>query len=203
MAINPETEYPLQVDAASSEYPFGKPRNVLNDDDTSGTPFDKLWMQDLFGMWQSFLDEAAITPDGDPDEVGDSQYSDAIKKVVASSNSFASHAAIRALTGAAFLSGALVRVNGAGVEGTGTWRVSTAHGLTDNDNTIIVVDVNTYWQRNTLQVVGDRFVALLNNPVGIAFTNGRFEITQAVTITGAKDVVIDGRGLVLFELLWY
>ena len=79
MAINPETQYPGKIDAASADYPHGRARNVTNPSDGTGTPLEKAWLNDLFGFQQALLSEAGITPSGAPDTARNSQYLDAMR----------------------------------------------------------------------------------------------------------------------------
>jgi len=80
MAINLETQYPGKVAPSSPEYPFGQPRNVTAPGAGNGTPWEAAIVSDWVGFFQSLLAEAGIVPTGAPDEVGASQYLDALKK---------------------------------------------------------------------------------------------------------------------------
>jgi hypothetical protein len=84
MALIPSTRYPAQIDTSDAGYPHGKARNAGSFQDGTGTPLEKDWLNDLFGFLQSLLDFASITPSGDPDEVGASQYLDAVDAVAVS-----------------------------------------------------------------------------------------------------------------------
>lgn len=81
MAIDPSAEYPGQVITGNPAYPFGQPRNVTVPGDGTGTPLERKWVSDLFGLFQALLDAAFMTPSGAPDQVGASQYFDAIKRL--------------------------------------------------------------------------------------------------------------------------
>ena len=74
MAINPETQYPGKTAPSSPEYPYGAARNITLPGDGTGTPWEAALVNDLFGFQQALLGEAAIVPNGNPDEVGSSQY---------------------------------------------------------------------------------------------------------------------------------
>jgi hypothetical protein len=80
MAIVPNTDYPAQTDVDSA-YPQGKARNAGTYQDGTGTPLEKRWVNDLWGFLQSLLADASITPSGAPDEVGASDYLDAVKVI--------------------------------------------------------------------------------------------------------------------------
>jgi hypothetical protein len=80
MALKPSVRYPAQTDTDAA-YPLGKARNAGSFQDGTGTPLEKDWVNDIFGFEQALLDDAGITPSEDPDEVGASQYLDAVKIV--------------------------------------------------------------------------------------------------------------------------
>ena len=81
MALIPKNTYPGQTSAADPNYPQGKAQNITTPGDGTGTPLEEQWVNDLWGFLQDLLDRANITPDGNPDEVGASQYSDALHVV--------------------------------------------------------------------------------------------------------------------------
>lgn len=78
MAIAPSSRYPAQTDAAAG-YPQGKARNAGSFQDGTGTPLEKDWINDLWGLLQALLAYAGITPSGSPDQVGASQYLEAVQ----------------------------------------------------------------------------------------------------------------------------
>lgn len=81
MAISPKDEYPTQIDTSDpTGYPEGQAKNVGTDGDGTGTPLDKKWLSDLWGLLQSLLAATSTTPSGNPDKVGASQYLDAFKE---------------------------------------------------------------------------------------------------------------------------
>jgi hypothetical protein len=80
MALDPSTRYPSQTDADAG-YPLGKARNAGSFQDGTGTPLERDWVNDLWGFEQALLDAAGISPSGDPDEVGASQYLDAVEAI--------------------------------------------------------------------------------------------------------------------------
>lgn len=81
MALIPINRYPDQIDADAA-YPQGKARNITVSGDGTGTPWEKDLVNDVFGLLQSLLSDASITPSGNPDEVGASDYLTAIKAMV-------------------------------------------------------------------------------------------------------------------------
>jgi hypothetical protein len=90
MAIIPETRYVGKITPASTDYPYGSARNITLPGDGTGTPWEAALVNDLFGFQQALLAGANITPSGDPDKVGASQYLEAVRKTAA--NVFASAA---------------------------------------------------------------------------------------------------------------
>lgn len=83
MALDLETTYGAQVNAADANYPFGSGKNDAVPGDQSGTPFDQAWFNDLIGYFQKTLDEAGITPSGNPDTIVASDYWDALQDAMA------------------------------------------------------------------------------------------------------------------------
>lgn len=82
MAIRPADEYPGQI-ATDADYPHGKARNVSTPGDGTGTPWEAKLVNDVLGFEQALLAEAAITPSGNPDKVGASDYLNAIRHMIA------------------------------------------------------------------------------------------------------------------------
>lgn len=83
MALIPKNRYPGQVDPSDTvSYPHGKAQNVTSPGDGTGTPWEQDLVNDIFGFQQALLDAAGIHPSGVPDRVGDSQYLDAIKRLM-------------------------------------------------------------------------------------------------------------------------
>lgn len=79
MAIKPDTQYPGKVAPATAAFPYGSAQNITVPSDGTGTPWEAALVNDLFGMQQALLSDAGIVPSGTPDEVGASQYLEAIK----------------------------------------------------------------------------------------------------------------------------
>jgi hypothetical protein len=74
MAYNPGASFPTQTLPPTSAYPYGQAKNVSAPGAGDGTPWVAPLVNDWFGFFQSLLVGAGLTPTGDPDEVGDSQY---------------------------------------------------------------------------------------------------------------------------------
>jgi hypothetical protein len=81
MALDLAVTYPGQV-AVDGAYPQGKAQNVVIVGDGIGTPWEADLVNDILGLLQSLLDESGISPSGDPDEVGTSDYLDALKVII-------------------------------------------------------------------------------------------------------------------------
>lgn len=82
MALEPQARYAPQIDAGDPGYPLGKARNVSVSGAGDGTPWERDLVNDLFGFQQALLDQAGASPSGMPDEVGASQYLDAIRTII-------------------------------------------------------------------------------------------------------------------------
>lgn len=79
MALDLKVQYPSQVDVGNPSYPFGQPRNVSAPAATDGTPWEQALVRDIYGVLQKLLQDAGLTPDGNPDSALSSQYLDAME----------------------------------------------------------------------------------------------------------------------------
>ena len=82
MAIKIETAFPGRSNSGTPAYPNGSFRNRSSETAEDGTYLRADWANDIFGFLSRLLDEASITPDGDPDTVLDSQYFTALESVI-------------------------------------------------------------------------------------------------------------------------
>ncbi|AKO60925.1 tail fiber protein [Pseudoalteromonas phage H101] len=82
MAISPKNLYPSRVIDGDGAYPYGKALNVQNGVEGTGTPLEAEWLNDIWGSQQALLADVGIAPNGQPDSVGNSQYLDALKKLI-------------------------------------------------------------------------------------------------------------------------
>lgn len=74
--------YAGRVDAAA-DYLLGKARNITTVGDNTGTPWEKILINDtLLGPLAAILSEAGIIPDGSDEKEGQSQVLDAIKLII-------------------------------------------------------------------------------------------------------------------------
>ncbi len=85
MAIRPDNEY-VNVLPASPQYPYGEAKDEVTPGVSGdGTPFDEKWINDLWGFQAAILNEAKIAPNGNPDNVLRSDYLNAIKSIIVTS----------------------------------------------------------------------------------------------------------------------
>jgi len=82
MAIVPETEFVGKINAADANYDLGSARDVVTDDDGTGTPWKARLINDIWGLNQKLLNVAGITPSGSPDTILASDYFDALMTLV-------------------------------------------------------------------------------------------------------------------------
>lgn len=128
--INPETEYPGQIDTATAAYPYGKARNDTTPDDGLGTPLEAKWMNDVFGFQAALMDAAGLTPSGTTEQVGASQLLTALNTVV--SAAILAERQARYPVGEVFIT--LQNSDPATILGFGTWtRVATGRALVGYD----------------------------------------------------------------------
>lgn len=81
MALSPMIRWPSNTVSGDPEYPFGRAKNEVVPGDKTGTPWERDLINDIWGFHQSLLSEAGISPSGDPEKVGASQYLDALKEL--------------------------------------------------------------------------------------------------------------------------
>ena len=89
MAINPSTQYSGQVEAPSSDYPYGGGKNETVVDALDGTPFEKAMLDDIFGFQQALLGQADIVPSESSETALVSQYLEALYQFMAEAKNFA------------------------------------------------------------------------------------------------------------------
>lgn len=78
--------YPGQIDVTTdvSGFPDGMAQNDSSPSDTDGTPFEKEWINDVWGFFQNLLVVTGITPNDAPERAvpGSSQLVEAIKTLI-------------------------------------------------------------------------------------------------------------------------
>lgn len=79
MALDISAKYPGKSNAPSSAYPFGSARNITTPGDGTGTPLEQAWLNDQFGFQQALINDAGLTPSGNPDTAEASQYLEAAR----------------------------------------------------------------------------------------------------------------------------
>lgn len=89
MAINPNTQYPGQVEAPDANYTYGGAKNETVVDALDGTPFEKAMLNDVFGFQQAMLVQAGIVPSGSSETVLISQYLEALHQFMSEAKNFA------------------------------------------------------------------------------------------------------------------
>lgn len=75
MAISPLATY-TNVDNPGATYPYGRAKNESSPGALDGSPFEKAWLNDLWGFYQRILSKAGIAPSASPETAlfGGSQY---------------------------------------------------------------------------------------------------------------------------------
>lgn len=86
MALNLPNRYPGRFTPPSDGYPQGSFKNRTAPGALDGSYLEKDWANDKEGFFQSLIDAAGITVNDLPDEVGSSQYYDALLAVIAANN---------------------------------------------------------------------------------------------------------------------
>lgn len=82
MAFNLHDRYPTETSLPSADYPYGKFRNRTAPTAKDGTKLEQDWSNDFFALHWSLIDAAGMTPNGQADKVGQSQYFDALLHVI-------------------------------------------------------------------------------------------------------------------------
>lgn len=79
--INLNNAYPSNSNAPDGNYPYGSARNVTTSGDNTGTPFIANLQNDIIGLQQFLLNEAAIIPNNTSDNATTSQQFEAMWKI--------------------------------------------------------------------------------------------------------------------------
>lgn len=82
MAISPKDTY-TNVDEPGATYPYGRAANETAPAALDGTPFEKAWLNDVWGFQQRLLTLADIAPSANPEQAdyGNSQYLQAMAEI--------------------------------------------------------------------------------------------------------------------------
>ena len=89
MALQRDAKYSGRFDAATTEQPQGAFKNRTSTTSKDGSYLEKDWLNDWSGFFSSLLDAAGVSADGNVDEVGASQYYNAMKSVIDGTTSLA------------------------------------------------------------------------------------------------------------------
>lgn len=82
MALQRDTKYPGRFTTATTAHPQGLFKNRTTSTSQDGSYLEKDWLNDWDGFFGSLLSKAGMTPDGNVDAVGASQYFTALQDVV-------------------------------------------------------------------------------------------------------------------------
>lgn len=82
MALKLNERYPGRFDNPSAGYPQGSFKNRSAPDVLDGSYLEKDWANDKEGFFQSLIASAGISPNGNVDSVGASQFFDALLAVI-------------------------------------------------------------------------------------------------------------------------
>ena len=83
MALDRNAKYSGRYEAPTPAQPQGAFKNRTSPTSQDGSYMEKDWLNDWSAFFSSLLVKAGITPNGDVDEVGASQYMDAFEQLVA------------------------------------------------------------------------------------------------------------------------
>lgn len=81
MALQRDTLYPGRFDTGDALHPQGAFRNRTTPTSQDGSYLEEQWLNDWDGFFASLLDTAGLSPDGNVDAVGASQYFAALQTV--------------------------------------------------------------------------------------------------------------------------
>lgn len=82
MAIDPSSTFPDNTLPATPSYPLGQARDVIDENDPFGTPYEALIVNDIWGFFQALLARANIAPSNNPDTAELSQYLQSIIGII-------------------------------------------------------------------------------------------------------------------------
>lgn len=91
MAIRKDVDYPGRWEAATTEYPMGKPKNRTTSTSKDGSYFEKKWFQDYEAFFGAMLNDAGVSPNGTVDTAEASQFFNALTSKVNGETSFSAN----------------------------------------------------------------------------------------------------------------
>lgn len=182
MALKLNEAYPGRFNNPSPEYPQGSFKNRTTPTAEDGSYFEQQWANDHLAFLSSLLDGAGVEANGSVDQVGASQYYDALLQVIASQNADAINAPIATVAAAGTInlttgapntsqlaiSGSGVSINGFTVAanrffvvkmtGATNTLVNSASLVTGRDANIPIVAGDSFLMRstaaNTVEILG-------------------------------------------------
>lgn len=98
MALQRNTKYPGRFDNATSTQTQGAFKNRTTDVSKDGSYLEKDWLNDWSALFSSILDETGISPNGNVDEVGNSQYFTELKKMLGRNRTWTNEGVSRSLS---------------------------------------------------------------------------------------------------------
>ena len=81
MALQRDTHYPGRYSTGDAAHPQGAFKNRTTPTSQDGSYLEKDWLNDWDGFFASLLNNAGLTPDGNIDGVGASQYFSALQSI--------------------------------------------------------------------------------------------------------------------------
>jgi len=138
MSLKRFEKYPGRFDGATSGHPQGAFKNRTSPTTFDGSYLERDWANDWDGFFGSLLTSAGITPNGNVDAVGASQYYDALLSIT--TPNVADYDALRdsvVKTAAYYITGVLVTSAPSGIAGSFLYD-ATDTTTPDNGGTVIV-----------------------------------------------------------------
>lgn len=83
MALIFSTTYSGRSNAPTTAYPYGSHKNRTTSSSNDGSYYEQGWANDILGFHSQLLSSAGITPSGSPDQVGASDYYNALTTIFA------------------------------------------------------------------------------------------------------------------------
>lgn len=87
MALIFSTTYSGRSNAPTTAYPYGSHKNRSTSTSQDGSYYEQAWANDILGFHSQLLSAAGITPSGNPDQVGASDYYTALTTIFSQINS--------------------------------------------------------------------------------------------------------------------
>jgi hypothetical protein len=88
MAIRPIDKYGALAEPADADYPEGSFKNASSPTAEDGSPLEKAWANDIYGLLQKIINAADITPSGVSDTVLASDYYNGLQRIFSGTTVF-------------------------------------------------------------------------------------------------------------------